>query len=517
LLGTDLGFDRTAQVFLFFTGLLWLTAGGFATGYLEDGRSRARFFAHFLFAMAGNLGLIVAQDMLSFYVFFALMSFATYGLIVHDRTPDARRAGRIYIVMVIAGEVLLFAAMVLAADVSGSIVFDHVRPAVAEASTRGLILALALSGFGIKLGVLGLHVWLPLAHPVAPTPASAVLSGAVIKAGLLGWLRLLPLGETALPGWGGALMATGLVATFYGVAVGLPQRNPKTVLAYSSVSQMGLVTAGVGLGLTAPSRWPEISAVVLLLVLHHALAKSALFLGAGISASRFAANWRRWLVAAGLLLPALALAGAPFTSGGLVKALLKAEATAVPSLWGALLPSLLPWTGIATTLLMVRFLYLAWPRASTVSARLEHSLLVPWMVLIAALLLVPWYSGLGDARGVWTLSATVSGLGILAVGGAGAAIGAWVLEKIGRHRIPAPPAGDLVVPVESAAGYVHGLLRHAVQDLRRRRSRSAAIAKVYLGQLPERGERGGSMEFAWASACMLFLLLILLFVFAAAT
>ena len=515
LLGTELGVDRTARVFLFFTALLWLTAGIFATGFLREGPAKTRFFAFFLFAMTGNLGLVVARDMFSFYMLFALMSFASYGLVIHDRTPEARRAGRIYIVMVVVGEVLLFAAMALAATAAGSILFADVRPAVAAAGTRDLILALALSGFGIKLGVLGLHVWLPLAHPVAPTPASAVLSGAMIKAGLLGWLRLLPLGETAVPAWWGtALMATGLVAMFYAVAVGVAQRNSKTVLAYSSVSQMGLVTAGIGLGLAVPSRWPEISAIVLFLALHHALAKSALFLGVSIAAARFAADWHRWLVAAGLSLPALALAGAPFTSGGLVKEVLKAEAMAASSPWDGVLQSLLPWTGVATTLLMARFLYLAWPRTASANARLEHRLSVPWMVLIATLLLAPAYSGLVDAQGVWTLPTSMS---TLAIGGAGAAIGAWILAKAGGHHVPLPPAGDLVVPVETAVARVHGVSHHAVAALGRGRQRGVAMLKRYPGQLWERAERVGSRELAWASASMLFLLLILLFITVAAT
>ena len=311
LLGMRLGIDDTAQVFLFFTGALWLAGGIYATAYMKDDTRKTAFFAYFLLAMSGSLGLIVAQDMLTFYTLFALMSFASYGLIAHTRSPEALHAGRIYIIMVVVGEMLLFAAMVLAAHAAGSILFADARAAVMGADTRGWILALALSGFGIKLGFLGLHFWLPLAHPVAPTPASAILSGAMIKAGLLGWMQMLPLGETGLPfGWGGTLMAIGLVAMVYAVVIGLTQRNPKTVLAYSSVSQMGLVTLAMGLGLAMPSRWPEIAPIVLFLALHHALAKGSLFLGVGVSTLRFAADGRRWLLVAGLVLRAGAGRGA---------------------------------------------------------------------------------------------------------------------------------------------------------------------------------------------------------------
>lgn len=510
LLGTQLGIDRTARTFLFFTGLLWLAGGVFAAGYLERGEGMARFFVYFQFAMAGNLGLVVAQDMLSFYLFFALMSFASYGLIVHNRTADGRRAGRIYIVMVVAGEVLLFAALVMAAHAAGSLLFAEGRSALGEAAARDLIVALALAGFGIKLGVLGLHVWLPLAHTVAPTPASAILSGAMIKAGLLGWIRLLPLGDGALPFWWGTILVTlGLLAVFYAALAGIAQRNPKTVLAYSSVGQMGLVTIAVGLGLAVPSRWPEISTVVLFLALHHALAKSVLFLGVGIAATRLAADRRRWLLVAGLLLPALALAGVPFTSGGLVKEVLKAEALTLPAPWGGFLQTLLSWTLVATVLLMARFLYLTWPRRSNANLDSRYSLLLPWIVLIAALLLAPFSSELEGAEAVWTRSAVLSGFGMLALAVAGAVFGAWVFARLGKCRIPLPPPGDLVVPAEAAAAFLLGSVNRCVRTLGHRQHQAIATLEKCLSQLRGFFQYSNNTQLIWTAAFPLFFLLIL--------
>lgn len=202
LLGASLGLDETASMFLFFTSFLWVVAGVYASGYFKEDPSRVRFFIAFLLAMAGNLGLILAQDMVLFYTLFALMSFASYVLVVHTATAAAIRAGRIYIMLVVVGEVLLFAAFAMAAQASGSLEFSAVRSTLAGADSKNWIIGLTLAGFGIKAGVIGLHVWLPLAHPVAPTPASAVLSGAMIAAGLLGWMRMLPLGEAVLTGWG---------------------------------------------------------------------------------------------------------------------------------------------------------------------------------------------------------------------------------------------------------------------------------------------------------------------------
>ncbi|MGB3212206.1 MAG: complex I subunit 5 family protein [Desulforhopalus sp.] len=362
----------------------------YARAYLSDQPGHSRFFGYFLLSMTGNLGLILAQNLTSFYLFFALMSFASYGLVIHERSIEALRAGRVYIVLVVVGEVALFAAMILATIAMESTDFDIVRHGLAQAESRHLILLLAFIGFGIKAGVLGLHMWLPLAHPVAPTPASAVLSGAMIKAGLLGWLRLLPLGEAALLQWGEAFMLLGLTAAFYGVLVGLTQRDPKTLLAYSSISQMGIMIMAVGLGLTAPGAYPEILPVIILYALHHGLNKGALFLGVGVA--RRCSGAQRHLVWFALWLPALALAGAPLTSGMVVKVLLKALTINAPGLWITVLQTLLPLSAVSTTLLVGRFLFLLYQPNKGASGHLSTAGLVwPWTLLVAAAIILPWW------------------------------------------------------------------------------------------------------------------------------
>ena len=450
LIGSRLGLDETARVFLFFTALLWLAASVYTMGYFRCRSSRRRFLTWFLFAMAGNLGLILARDMLIFYTFFALMSLASYGLVVHERTLQALRAGRVYIVLAVVGEVLLFAAFVLAAVAASGIEFEAVRPAVAGSQMRDLIVGLMLLGFGIKAGVIGLHVWLPLAHPVAPTPASAVLSGAMIAAGLLGWLRVLPLGETALSGWGGAMIAAGVTAFIYAVLVGLLQSNPKTVLAYCSISKMGIMTIGVGLGLVAPDNWPFISSAVLVFALHHGLAKGALFLGVGMAATPLVSKRQRNLLIAGLLLPALSLAGAPLTSGMIAKNLMKAQAMSAESAWGDWLQILLPWGSVATSMLMARFLYLVWPRHERASGAhaIPETMWLSWLILVLAVSLSPWFVPLADEQGHWTLVTLISAFWPVAFG-AGLAVCVWLIV---RHKwfswsFRIPP-GDVLLIVE---------------------------------------------------------------------
>lgn len=451
LFSARLGLDETGCVFLFFTAALWSIAGLFAHAYLANDAGRPRFFAFFLATMGGNLGLIVAGDMATFYLFFALMSFASYGLIVHSGAAEARWAGKVYIVLVVIGEILLFVGILMVAWLTGTLNLDQTPTSLARSPWRDVVIAFLLTGFGIKAGALPLHVWLPLAHPVAPTPASAVLSGVLIKAGLLGWLRFLPLGEAAFPEWGALCLVAGLAAAFFGVIVGLVQDNAKVVLAYSSISQMGLMTIGVGAALAVPQCWPIVLPALWIYALHHALAKGALFLGVGTSAAVSCRGWQRGLVALGLLLPALALAGAPLTSGAAAKIALKNSLEALPPAWIAALDWLLPLTAVGTTLLMARFLFLAWPRADETSSHLAPGLWLPWGCLLVGVALAAWLLPWDDFRdAAWKSASPAYSWASLwpVLAGVGFAWGASrVTRQFGLFQGVRIPSGDVLIPV----------------------------------------------------------------------
>lgn len=450
LLGAELRLEEgSSRLFLLFTALLWLISGIYARAYLSEQSGQSRFVVYFLLSMTGNLGLILAQNLMGFYLFFALMSFASYGLVVHQRSSEALRAGRVYIVLVVIGEIALFSAMLMTANSTGTADFDSVRQGFAQAEPRNLIMLLAFIGFGIKAGVLGLHMWLPLAHPVAPTPASAVLSGAMIKAGLLGWLRLLPLGEMAMVSWGKVFIFLGLATAFYGVIVGLTQKVPKTVLAYSSISQMGIMTMAVGLGLAAPGAYPEILTAVTLFALHHGLNKGALFLGVGVIGSCSGVQ-RRWVWLA-LWLPALALVGAPLTSGMAVKYFLKVQTVNAPGSWGIVLQTLLPWSSVATTLLVGRFLVLLFKPGKELSSHQSAAgLLWPWGLLVVASVLAPWWF-VPEKLKLWSQAAVLGSLWPVLLGVVVMlAVIIWRSYQTGQPESnvePLIPPGDLLVPI----------------------------------------------------------------------
>jgi multicomponent Na+:H+ antiporter subunit D len=439
---TVLLLDQTAKVFLGFTSVLYMAAAWFAKNSLRNDPRIVRFFVLLLIAMGGNLGLIIAGDVPTFFASFALMGLSSAGLVSHRDDPEARRAGRIYISLTMIGEVVILTGLVFLVTQAGTMEIAELH----RNEPSALAMLLILGGFGIKAGALTLHFWLPLAHPAAPIPASAVLSGSMIKAGLLGWIRFLPLGESAEPTLGAAMIAAGLAAALLGAVAGVVQTNPKAVLAYSSICQMGILTTGLGIGATEPAAWPGVLSAVLIYTAHHALAKGALFLGIGPSK---AARTKGEILTAriGMLIPALALAGAPLTSGALAKVAFKSNLSFLPDDWALALGILLPLAAVGTSAMMVRLLWLLWRPDAVLEAKPAAGQWAPWLALVAAVVAGAWlnpgaFEWLDDKLtpdklwlATWPLLA----------GGAVAAIGARI-----RHRLKTDPSlwlppGDLGV------------------------------------------------------------------------
>lgn len=379
LLETHFDLDTPRRILLILTSILWATASLFAGFYIKE---RQREFAvYFGGAMAGNFGLLIAADVPGFYTFFALMTFASYGLVVHSRTKAARRAGRIYLVMAIFGELFLITALYLAVNRADSFLLADLGPAIAEDPYGVWIFLIGLIGFGVKVGAIPLYFWLPLAHPVAPTPASAVLSGAMIKAGLVGWMHLAPVGLVEWPAIALLMMVLGFTAALGAVLVGLAQVDPKTNLAYSSISQMGLMTALLGMGMSGNIPPELLLPALALYAFNHGTAKALLFLGTALPGA-VGGIWRivMW---AGLVIGVLAIAGAPLTGGLWTKYFLKTFLGEVALPGSALMLQLLTISAIATTLLLGRFLFLL-GRIKAPETKNPPPYLFPWIILIFA-------------------------------------------------------------------------------------------------------------------------------------
>jgi formate hydrogenlyase subunit 3/multisubunit Na+/H+ antiporter MnhD subunit len=430
LLGSQLGLDEIGRVFLAFTAILWIAAGLYAAQSLKDQPNAGRFRAYFLLAMAGNLWLIVAQDLVGFYTGFALMGLASYGLVVHQGDRKALRAGRVYLSMTVVGELALFCALVLIAAHTGTL-----TPTPAQlVEPRDLTVGLLLLGLAIKAGLVPLHVWLPLAHPAAPVPASAVLSGAMIKVALLGWLRFLPVGEAALPEWGMLLLLAGLITLFFAIPIGLVQSDPKVILAYSSVSKMGFLTLILGLILLEPALAPGGVLAMAVYAAHHALAKGGLFLGVGLRHHAAAQP----LVLTGLALLALSMAGTPASGGAVAKYGLKPVILGTGWSWLGVAVSL---SALATVPLMARFLWVI-GRTEPHPAKGYAWGFAAWGLLVLLVLLYPLVLGY---TGAW-----LSGTGPVMIGiaiSALVALVAWRKPRLLDPLVDRVSPGDLLALV----------------------------------------------------------------------
>ena len=447
LLGSDWLLNDIRRVFLCFTALLWGGCAIYAQGYMAGDVREKSFHLLWLLTLSGNLGLIISADVVSFYLFFALMTFAGYGLVIHTRSEEALRAGRVYLIMAVLGEALILAGLLLSAAqllVPGSLLLEDFARANATSTYQPLIISCLFAGFGVKAGLPLLHMWLPLAHPVAPIPASAVLSGAMIKAGLLGWIFLLPAGMVSLPHWGISICVIGLLAAFAAALIGVQQHKSKTVLAYSSISQMGLLTTALGAAFIQPEIWTGLVPVLALFAMHHALTKGALFLAVGIT--QYDSRLPLLVLATAICVPALSLVGL-LSSGSHAKLSLKAM------LYDDLLPGwLLPaitLSAVATSLLMLRYLWLLSQNLSAKSTHdlspLPQSMLLSWLLtLLASLTAVYWmpqaiapvYPSADPTAWLSMLWPVMAGL---------------LLAEIARRHwrtLPIPP-GDLIQPIEA--------------------------------------------------------------------
>jgi formate hydrogenlyase subunit 3/multisubunit Na+/H+ antiporter MnhD subunit len=483
LLGTRLEVDPVGRPLLLVAVLLY-AAALVVVGWAPTNRAPV-LAAFLLVCFAGNAGVFLAADAVTFYVSFAVMSIAGYGLVVHDGTPSARRAGRVYLVLALASEAALLAALLLVVDAGGLLLADA-PAAVANTDRTDLVVLLLLLGFGVKAGTVPLHVWLPLAHPAAPPAASAVLSGSMIKAGLVGWLRFLPLGEEAEPGWGGLLVALAVAGAFLAVPAGVLQADAKVALAYSSISQMGFLAVLVGVALAVPSLAEACIVASVLYAVHHGLAKGALFLGVPVWRRHGAGPAGRW-VAGGILAASLAVAGAPFSSGAVAKYAAKVAVEGVAVL-GVDLVVLLALVATGSTLLLARYAWLL--LRETPESRGVDVELVTWSLLVGAGVVVTWV-----LAGLWLSVSSVPGLEAVSLWDAawpvllGVALAASALWLSRRERLPAwaahpdgrvLPPGDLVVAEEALVARV-GRSLSAVIDLL---GRSAVGARAWLAVLP---------------------------------
>jgi len=255
--GLDLVLHADAESVLFVTlsAVLWLVTTIYAIAYLEGSPHRSRFFGFFSLCVTATVGVALAGNLITFLLFYELLTLSTYPLIVHRGTEEARQAGRIYLRYTIAGGALLLVGTVWLYDVAGCVEFDHrgVLAGLDDSDHAALtaIFVLLIAGLGVKAALVPLHGWLPRAM-VAAAPVSALLHAvAVVKAGAFGIVRVVDdvygVEFAASLGVTGPLAVLAATTIIYGSLRALFQDNLKRRLAYSTVSQVSYIVLGIAI------------------------------------------------------------------------------------------------------------------------------------------------------------------------------------------------------------------------------------------------------------------------------
>ncbi|MER2527091.1 MAG: hydrogenase 4 subunit B [Candidatus Competibacter denitrificans] len=288
-LGMHFRLDALSAFFLVVVNLGGAVASLFALGYGRHERAPERVLPFFPAFLAGMNLVLLADDAFSFLFAWEFMSLGSWALVMaHHRDPANARAGYLYLVMACFGTLALLLAFGLLAGPDGGYNFAAMRGNQMTPGLSALVLALALLGAGSKAGLVPLHVWLPLAHPAAPSHVSALMSGVMTKVAVYGFIRIVfdLLGEPVLWWWGGVVLAVGGITAVLGVLYALMQHDLKRLLAYHTVENIGIIFIGLGLALAFQANLMYFNAALALTaalfhVLNHSVFKSLLFLGTG--------------------------------------------------------------------------------------------------------------------------------------------------------------------------------------------------------------------------------------------
>ncbi len=283
--------DSLSAFFLVPTFILSAVAAIYGGGYLKSYAGRKSLGASWFFfnvLIASMAIVLTSRNGMLFLMAWEVMTLASFFLVTFENEKrSVREAGWIYLISTHMGTAFLLVLFILMGHSSGSMDFDSfsAKGALVHASASVLFL-LSIIGFGTKAGFMPFHVWLPEAHPAAPSHVSAVMSGAMIKTGIYGILRILTFLGMPPSWWGWLLIGVGLFSGVLGVLLALAQHDLKRLLAYSSVENVGIITLGLGLGLIGLSNGlPAVTVLgfagALFHVINHAFFKGLLFMGAG--------------------------------------------------------------------------------------------------------------------------------------------------------------------------------------------------------------------------------------------
>ena len=396
--------DAYGMFFAAVSSTLWLFTTLYAIGYMRGDRDRTRFFGFFALCVSTTVGIAFAENLLTFFLFYETLTICTYPLVVHAETPEALRAGRVYLTYTLLGGGFALVGSVMVLDVAGTLTLSQhgVMPADAAPWTLVLVFATLVIGFGVKAAIMPLHGWLPLAM-VAPTPVSALLHAvAVVKVGAFGVTRVVynVFGAELLRSLGYADVLAALAAfTIVAASImALRQDQLKRRLAYSTVSQLSYILLGAAL-LT-----PLAALAAIVHVANQAFAKITMFFVVGTIAhetgvtriSEMAGMARRLpLSMAAFAVAALSFVGLPLFAGFTTKWYLSLGALQAGAWWYVLVMLISSFLNAAYWFPVLHAAYLREGEAPASTRELPprrweapRTLLVPTLICAAYVLLL---------------------------------------------------------------------------------------------------------------------------------
>lgn len=330
--GIHLQLDPLRYLFVLLTALIWWIVTLYTPVYLAGYNHRNRYSLFSMLTYWSTLGVFLSANFLNLFTFFELMTLTAYPLIIHDQQEQSQEAAQSYIVLAVAGGLSLLMGLLLLGFYVDSLEIDLLHSQLFFIGpVKYVIMVLILIGFGVKAGLVPLHIWLPKAHAAAPAPGSAILSGVLLKTGIFGIFLTLVVIFPHEVEVAAVLTALGIVTLLTGGILALFQTQVKRLLAYSSMSQMGYLLLGIGLIVLLHDHQAIAVYAVLFHVVNHMLFKVLLFLGAGL----FYLSWhaldlnqiggrgrRLWVLKLLFLAGVLAITGVPGLSGFMSKNLL---------------------------------------------------------------------------------------------------------------------------------------------------------------------------------------------------
>lgn len=409
-LGLTFELDGFRAVYVLVASVMWLLTGILSCEYFRVDSNRFRFDVFSQLTLLGTLGVFMSDDFFTTFVFFEIMTLASYPWVVHEGSEKARRAGAVYLAIAIFGSMVTLMGLFMAYHLLGTLSFD----ALDDVSDRcGMILpsALILVGFAAKAGLFPMHWWIPMVYPEAPAPASALLSGVLSKTGMFGMLIISLRWMNGIIGFGNVLLALGLTTMLLGAVLALKTQNLKRILAWSSMSQIGYMTVGVAVGVLLGKEGGVAVSGAIMHMINHSLLKLTLFMAAGVvymntrslSLNEIAGFGKGKPLLHGVFLIGCAgLAGVPLLNGYLGKTLIHEGLVEYAQLAGGL-NIYLVWgwvflfaSGITTAYMLKLYIALFWKRNAAYQTsydRVNRSYMNRWTatVLLISTAMIPLF------------------------------------------------------------------------------------------------------------------------------